>query len=66
MPLPRLSYIYWLIHFNVRNSQLLGKLLPRLGLGFGLLGQFFLGVIVLELQNSLINIAENGLKFIIV
>ena len=29
-------------------------------------GTIFLGAIVLEPQNSLINIVENGLKFIIV
>ena len=36
MPLPRLSYIYWLIRFNVRNSKFWRKWPPRLGLGFGL------------------------------
>ena len=47
------------------------KIAPRLGLGFGLGlgfrvgGQFSSGAIVLEPQNSLFNIGENGLKFII-
>ena len=44
MLLLRLSYIYWLIHFNVQNLKFRGKLPLRLGLGFGLRLMLFLGL----------------------
>ena len=53
------------------GQLLLMKIAPRLGLGFELGlefrvgGQFSSGAIVLEPQDSLIKVGENGLKFII-